>query len=38
MENKKEKKKINFGAIQSKGTFNENKKNYKKTFSLFHKK
>ena len=37
MEKKTEKKKINF-AIQSKGTFNENKKNYKKTFSLFHKK
>ena len=39
IETKKVKKKIKFGPIQSKGTFNENnKKKYKKTFSLFHKK
>ena len=39
IETKKVKKKIQFGPIQSKKTFNENnKKKYKKTFSLFHKK
>jgi hypothetical protein len=39
IENKKVKKKVGFGPIQSKKTFNENnKKKYKKTFSLFHKK